>query len=46
MTTAENWSMGNLCEEANWYKLRPITAICPVSCGCPDGGGLFCPTTC
>jgi len=41
-----SWYWGNLCEEANLFKFRPITAVCPVSCGCASSGGLFCPTTC
>lgn len=44
--SSPGWVWGNLCEETNLFRFRPITAICPVSCGCADGGGTFCPTTC
>ncbi|CAK0861783.1 unnamed protein product [Prorocentrum cordatum] len=40
------WQFGNLCEETNSYGFRPITAICPVACGCRETHALLCPATC
>jgi hypothetical protein len=37
---------GNLCSEDNPIRLRPLTSVCPVACGCATGGGVGCPTTC
>lgn len=45
MASDEN-GFGNVCDETNWFRFRPIAAICPVSCGCRESGGPFCPTAC
>jgi len=40
------WQYGNMCEETSVYGFRPISAICPVACGCRETHALLCPATC
>jgi len=37
---------GDLCAESNSADVRPITPLCPISCGCDKHAGLLCPTAC
>merc|ERR1740121_504681 len=40
------WKLGNLCREDNTFKLKPLSSICPESCGCLEEDTLLCPTAC
>merc|ERR1712194_225788 len=42
----ENWFLGNLCKEDNTFGFKPMSSICPVSCGCKEEDLLLCPTAC
>lgn len=37
---------GDLCAESNSADVRPITPLCPISCGCDEHAGPLCPTAC
>jgi hypothetical protein len=45
-TPTADWRFGDLCKSDNQALFRPITAICPVSCGCQQSKDLLCPATC